>query len=145
MSALNAFRLALVDAIAADSTFAATQVLAVPPGENEALKETVFVRSATSSFEFRGLGVGRPTKETIDAVLTLRTYAEDPDHLTAAETAITRAEAMASAIEALLEADPSVTSTVTFARLSRRTQTPTASQSGWTVNCDLTVEAENYP
>lgn len=145
MSALNDFRLALVAAIKADSTFKGTQVLAVPPGEDEALKETVFVRSVTTNYDYRSLGVGRPTHEVIDAQLTLRTYAEGPDQLTVSEKAITRAEAMISALESLLETDPSVTSTVAFARLSRRTQTPTAAQSGWTVNCDLTVEAENYP
>jgi hypothetical protein len=145
MSALNDFRLAVVNAIAADSTFTSTQVLAVPPGENEALKETVFVRSASSDFEYRSLGPGRANKETISLALTVRTYTEGPDHLDAAETAVTRAEAMASAIEALLETDPSVTSTVAYARLARRSQTPTATQSGWSVQCDLSIEAVNYP
>ena len=145
MSALNDFRLALVAAISADATFSATQVLAVPPGEDEALRETVYVKSANTNFEFRSLGPGRPTTETIYLNLTLRTYAEASRHMDASEAAISRAEAMVSAIEALIETEPSVTSTVTFARLSRRSQTPTPTRSGWSVQCDLTIEAANYP
>jgi hypothetical protein len=146
MSALNEFRLALVAAIDADSTFAKTQVVGVPPGENEALKETVWVKRGTSDFEFRSLGANlAPTVETLTVSLVVRAYAEGPDALTAGETAVSRAEAMTSAIGDLIVADPSVDSTVTFARMSRRTLDPVAVQSGWTASCDVTVEAKNYP
>lgn len=146
MSVLHAFRAGVIAAIAADSVFSGVQVLAVPPGENEALKESVFVQSASSAHEFRGIGVGqRRIKENIELTLAVRTYSEGPDHLDAGELTLTRAELLSGAIGNVIADSPTIGGVVSFARMSRRTIRPVPAAHGWAAEATVTVSAESYP
>lgn len=145
MSQLGPLRHALITRVAALPTLATSQVLAVPPGENQSLKESVWVARGEQRFEWRGLGTVHPPIEHLTLVVNVECYTEGPDHLDAAELIVARCETITSAIATAVHAEPSFSAVVDWCRLANCVITPHPAESGWSAVGVLTFDAHHHP
>lgn len=126
------------------------QINPADPGEDKRLKESIWVESVESEFEWRSLG--RPAThgtrnrtELIRIELVVHVYREGADQIVTAAAAKTRAGEILVEIEQALEADFSLASTVTHALVTRWLTRPVAQGQGWAIDGRVTVEATNHP
>lgn len=140
-------RAALVSQIDAATT---CPVRAVHPGEDQPLRECVWIQRIRSSFEWRSLGAGasqhaRNRKETLNVELRIGVYREGPDQGAVAAACFARAEAIAENVETAIDGDQSIGNTVSAARLAEVSIELVPRDQGWSAIGLLRVEAMNYP
>lgn len=147
MTAIANTRAAVTTAIAA--ALPTTQVLSHPPGENQALKEAVWVDRGESIFEWRSLGASaqyqRNRTESITLTIRVQVYQEHPDQRVAADGAFQRCEALFALIETAIATDPTITAAVTFGLIAGWSIQLLAVESGWLADGTIRLEAQSYP
>lgn len=126
------------------------QVGKAPFAEDTKIKESIWIETITSEFEWRS--IGRPAthgtrnrSEVLKIELRISVYREASDQGDAASDAIERCEEIFASIESAFTSDFSLGDATTFALPSRWQVTPVARESGWNVDGRVTVEATNYP
>lgn len=140
-------RAALAAAITAHTT---ATVTAVKPGEDQALREAIWIDKIRSTFEWRSLGkqsvfATRNRTEQLTVTLRVAVYREAPRQGDAAEDAMSRCEDLLSEIEDALEADQSLGNLFAYGRVSEVSAELLPRDQGWTANGVVRIEAQNYP
>jgi hypothetical protein len=149
MSAQGDFRLNLVAALAAETDLASTQVLPGPPAENQDPKESVWVASVTSRYDWRSLGAGtqllRNRTEQLTATVKVNAYNEDPNQTQGLAVLDARVDDIVAAIENAVAADPTIGGAVSYALLESVSRNPIAAQSGWVIDVTCQITGTNHP
>lgn len=128
------------------------QILAYPPGENMALRESVHVRDVSARYEWRAIGrpsagfARRNRTEQLTVTLRVHVYREAPDQGDAVNAAHARLDAIVEQIVDAIADDPSLGDTVSHALVESVTaEQPDARQSGWSVTGTVRVDALHHP
>ena len=149
MSAQADFRLNLVAALAAETDLASTQVLAGPPAENQDPRESVWVASVSSRYDWRSLGTGaqllRNRTETLTASVKVNAYNEDPNQVQGLAVLEARVDEIVAAIEHAVAADPTVGGAVSYALVESVSRNPLAAERGWLVDVTCQITGTNHP
>lgn len=147
MSATGDFRLALVAALAA--ALPDTQMLAGPPAENSALRESLWIADNESEWDWRSLGPAqnyrRNRKEQIVITLSGYAYREGPNQMQTLALLDARVDDMITDLEHAVADDPEVAGTCTYALIKSVRRTPQEAPNGWVVNLTVRVVAEVHP
>lgn len=146
MSVLSAARTALAAQIDAATT---VQVTPHPPGDLQAVRESIWLERGESTFEWRSLGIGpqlaRNRMEEISIDLQVRVFKEGSLQTTAAAAAMARCEELLDAIEDAVAPAPDLGGVVSYGRIASMSVTPLATDSGWLIEGRARFEAQNHP
>lgn len=145
---LPELRAAIVTAVVAQ--LPTVQVKGANPAEDRELRESVWIEQVDARYEWRSIGAqpafatkNRTEEATVD--LRVDVYREAPSQLTAAEAAADRCEALLAAVEDAVEADLTLGSKVSFARVSQVSMRLEPRESGWAAIGSARIEATNHP
>lgn len=141
------FRLNLTAALSA--ALPSTQVSAGPPGENEAIEESVYLTDISSTFEWRSLGVStqllRNRTEQLTANVRARVYREAPNQQHALADAEARMDEILEAIEGAVAPDPTIAGAISYGLVESVTRSATPADRGWIVTAAVRVTGTNHP
>lgn len=122
------------------------QIKAVPPGENAALRESVWIQKLSSTFDWRSLGHSPSNRiESLQCITRVRVYREGSNQTDVAEVAIARCEEILGKLEDAIETDFSLGNIVTFGLAQTVAVELVPQTGGWVADGTFTLQSKNYP
>ena len=141
---MAATKTALLAAISAQ--LPTTQVSVANPGEDKALRESVWIERLDAEFEDGSLGMSRDCdREIIGIDLAIQVYREAGDQTDAADAALDRADAIFDEIGDARVANPTLSGAVGWWRATRWSVEPRPREKGWLADGRAHIEAIKHP